>query len=281
MIDLSVITVTHQSADYIEDLIVSVISGALKLNTEHFIVDNASSDGTVELIENSYASFVTLIKNRENLGFSAANNQAFAQARGRYVLFLNPDMRVEEGSLDVMVKWMDGQPDVGIASCKLVGPQGDFLMHRAPFSFPQFSKHLRWLISPFFNRGKTECDPHCLEIKEVDAVLGAFMLTRRAFLDRLGFAFDPRYFLTFEDIDLCQEAKRLGYKVIYYPLARCVDYNSRSFSQKKFFWIYAQVSRGMYLYFSKWGAWYAGFLIALFTPIGYLIRYLIPKEKVK
>jgi GT2 family glycosyltransferase len=279
MIDLSIITVTHQSADYIEDLIASVISGALRLHTEHWIVDNASSDKTVELIENNYASFVSLIKNKENLGFSAANNQAFKEVRGRYVLFLNPDMRVEEGSLDAMVQWMDSRMDVGIASCKLINPEGEFLPHRAPFPFPKFPKNLCWLIWPFFSRGKIEWDPHCKEIKQVDAVLGAFMLTRRSFLDRLGFAFDPRYFLTFEDCDLCQEAKRLGLKVVYYPFACCIDYNSRSFSQKKFLWIYAQVSRGMYLYYQKWGPWYASWLIGLFKPIGYFIRYLLPKEK--
>jgi len=103
------------------------------------------------------------------------------------------------------------------------------------------------------------------------------MLTRRTFLEQLGFAFDARYFLTYEDIDLCREAKRLGYKVMYYPAISCIDYNSKSFSQKPFLWIYRQVSRGMYLYFRKWGPRYVWIFIILFTPIGYFIRYLLQK----
>jgi len=279
MPDLSIITVTHQSAEYIEDLIVSVISGALKISTEHLIVDNASTDGTVALIERNFSSFVTVIKNAENRGFSAANNQAFAKARGRYILFLNPDMKVEDGSLDRFVEWMDGHPDVGIGGCKLVDPYGEFLVYRAPLYFPRWGRNLLWLISPIFCRGHCEWDPQCRQEKQVDAILGAFMLTRRSFLEKLGFAFDPRYFLTFEDIDLCREAKRLGYKVMYCPEIRCIDYNSRSFYQKKFLWIYRQVSKGMYIYYRKWEPWYIWILIALLRPVGYAIRYLLPKKR--
>lgn len=274
VMDLSVITVTHQSADYIEDLIVSVLTGALKVRCEHFIVDNASTDGTVERVEAHYAAYVTLIKNRENVGFSAANNQAYAQSRGRYVLFLNPDMKVESGSLDCLVEWMDGQDEkVAITTCKLVDPLGQLLIHRAPCRLPQFRRNILWLLSPIFCISREKWD-HCEEPKEVEAVLGAFMLTRRAFLERLGFAFDPRYFLCFEDFDLCHEAKRIGYKVMYYPAVRCVDYNSRSFFQKPFLWIYAQVSRSMCVYFRKWGSWYMWICIALLTPVGYLVRRL-------
>lgn len=272
--DLSVITVTHQSAEYIEDLIVSVISGALKVRCEHFIVDNASTDGTVERVEAYYGAYVTLIKNRENVGFSRANNQAFERSRGRYVLFLNPDMKVESGSLDRLVEWMDGQDEkVAIVSCKLVDPLGQLLIHRTPCPLPEFRRNILWLLSPIFciSREKWE---HCEEPKEVEAVLGAFMLTRRAFLERLGFAFDPHYFLCFEDFDLCHEAKRLGYKVVYHPGVRCVDYNSRSFFQKPFLWIYARVSHSMRVYFRKWGSWYMWILIALLTPVGYLVRRL-------
>ena len=186
-------------------------------------------------------------------------------------------MKVENGSLDRIVEWMDQCPDVGIAGCKLVDPFGQILKHRRPFSFPKFGRNILWLISPIFCIAHAKDDVSCEE--EVEALLGAFMMTRRSFLDRLGFAFDPRYFLTFEDIDLCREAKRLGYKVMYYPAVSCVDYNSQSFSQKRFLWIYRQVSRGMYLYFRKWEPWYAWCLIALLIPVGYLIRYLLPKKK--
>lgn len=277
MIDLSIITVTHQSADCIEDCILSVISGALKIATEHFIVDNASTDATVALIENSCSSFVTLIKNEKNLGFSAANNQAVVHARGRYVLFLNPDMKVEEGSLDRIVEWIEGRSDVGIAGCKLIDPLGTLLVRRSPFFFPRLKESLCWLVCLIFCEKHYEWRHTCLEEKQVDVVIGAFMLVRKELIDQLGYAFDPRYFLTYEDTDLCKEAADLGYKVMYYPKIRCIDYGSLSFKKKNGLWIYRQLARGMYLYFRKWEPWYAWMCVALCIPVGYIVRYLLVK----
>src|SRR5689334_17812744 len=134
MIDLSIVTVTHQSEQQIETLINSVISGALKSQIEHIIIDNASQDRTVSLIKDNYLSFVSLVENRDNLGFGVANNMGFLRAKGRYMLFLNPDMKVEEGSLDRFVEWMDGHPDVGAAGCKLIDPMGEWIASRAPSS---------------------------------------------------------------------------------------------------------------------------------------------------
>jgi GT2 family glycosyltransferase len=271
MIDLSIITVTHQSMHQIETLINSVISGALKSQIEHIIVDNASRDGTVDLIKGSYLSFVTLIENNDNVGFSAANNRGFSLSKGRYVLFLNPDMKVEDGSLDAFVEWMDAHPDVGVAGCKLIDPMGEWMVHRAPSRLPKWGQSVCWLLSVSTLRDSLE--DLSLE-QDVDVVLGAFLIARRSVLERLGFAFDPRYFLTFEDADLCREAKRLGYRVVYNPTIRCVDYNSRSFAQKHPLWTYSQVAKGMYVYFRKWGAWYQWALMALCIPIGYAIRFL-------
>ncbi|HEY2810588.1 MAG TPA: glycosyltransferase family 2 protein [Rhabdochlamydiaceae bacterium] len=281
MIDLSVITVTHQSADFIEDLITSVITGAMKISTEHIVVDNGSTDGTVERIERNFLPYVTFLKSATNLGFSAANNRAFALTRGRYILFLNPDMKVEDGSLDKLVEWMDARPEAGIGTCRLVDPLGQFLIHRCPCPLPTIGTNILWLLSPIFCIKRSKTFEDCSEEKEVEAALGAFLIVRRTFLEQLGFAFDPRYFLTFEDFDLCREAKRLGYKILYFPKVRCVDYNSRSFLQKDFFWIYAQVSKGMYAYFRKWESWYTWIIIALLTPVGYFIRYLLSDKKAK
>src|SRR6185503_9657849 len=107
MIDVSVITVTQQSNECIADQILSVSMSALHVQYEQIIVDNASTDGTIELIEQGYSTYVSFIKNGKNLGFAAANNQAFSLSKGRYFLFLNPDMRLELGALDKMIPWMD------------------------------------------------------------------------------------------------------------------------------------------------------------------------------
>lgn len=267
MKDLSVITVTHQSALFIEDQVFSVISGGLKLDMEQIVVDNGSSDGTLEILDR--LPNVKVIKNRENRGFAAANNQAFAQAQGRYLLFLNPDMKVREGSLDMLVENMNGQPEVGIASCLLVDVLDRPLLTSCPRRLPRLFREILWLLRLDFLCKK----PWEQEAADLEMVKGAFMLVRRELIEKLGFAFDPRYFLLYEDTDLCREAKRLGYKIAHYSDIRCMDFNSRSFAIKTGEWIYRQFTESMLRYFRKWEPWYCWIWIALLIPCGHLLRF--------
>ncbi len=268
MKDLSVITVTHQSALFIEDQVFSVISGGLKLSIEQIVVDNASKDGTWQILEGLSHLLSHVIKNEENVGFSKANNQALSYAQGRYFLFLNPDMRVQEGSLDTLVDWMDAHEEVGICSCWLVDALGRPLLPRSPRELPTLGQQILWFLrldflalKPWERKG------------EIEMVWGAFMLVRREFIEKLGFAFDPRYFLLFEDCDLCREAKRLGYKIAHHAEIQCVDHNSRSFSTKPGRWIYRCLSESILRYFRKWEPWYCWIWIALLIPIGHLLRF--------
>ena len=263
MKDLSVITVTHQSALFIEDQVFSVISGALTSTIEQIIVDNASTDGTPELLD--WLVGVKVIKNRENTGFSAANNQAVKFAKGRYFLFLNPDMRVEEGSLDVLVEWMDKHPNVGICSCALVDAKGEKM--RNPWPFPRWGREVMSLLR--LNQLLGE-----FQLKEVEVVKGAFLMMRREIVEELGFAFDPRYFLLYEDIDLCREVRRRGYQIAYLDHVKCADFNSRSFSVKPVKWRYQCYSQAMLTYFRKWTPWYQWMVIAMLIPVGRWLRRL-------
>ena len=122
--DLSIITVTYQSKEFIPYLIGSVMTCSVQKEYEHFIVDNGSRDGTVELIKERYGDAVHFIANERNMGFAAANDAALKRAKGRYLLFLNPDMELEAFSMDQMVAWMDDHPEVGIAGCKLLDVNG-------------------------------------------------------------------------------------------------------------------------------------------------------------
>jgi GT2 family glycosyltransferase len=270
MKDLSVVTVTHQSAQFIEDQVFSVISGSLKLSIEQIVIDNASSDATLDVLDR-LSHLITVIKNEVNVGFAAANNQGLQFANGRYLLFLNPDMQVKEGSLDTLVDWMDSHPKVGITSCMLVDALGRALTMSYPKRLPRLSREILWLLRlnrrEKKNQLKLEGEPQAVEM-----VKGAFMLVRRELIEKLGFAFDPRYFLLYEDTDLCREAQRLGYEISYHPSIQCVDFNSRSFSVKRGIWIYRCFTKSMLSYFFKWEPWYCWMWIALFIPIGYLLR---------
>lgn len=252
MRDLSIITVTHESAEFIEDQVFSVLSGAMTISFEQIVVDNASRDGTGKILEGM--EFLKVVLNGENRGFAKANNQALDLAEGRYLLFLNPDMKVREGSLDRMVEWMDAHPEVGIGSCTLVDAQGNVLEKGR--DLPKVWTQVLWLLGVN------------VEDKGNEMAKGAFMMVRRELVDKLGFAFDPRYFLLFEDADLCREAKRLGYRVDFHPEVRCVDLNSRSFAMKEGRWIYDCLTESMLAYFRKWEPWYKWIWIALFRNYG-------------
>ncbi|HSW86190.1 MAG TPA: glycosyltransferase family 2 protein [Rhabdochlamydiaceae bacterium] len=277
--DLSVITVTHHSKDYIEDQIFSLMMSCFRLRFEHIIVDNASMDGTPALIEERFSKQVTLIKNDQNVGFSKANNQALQIAKGRYLLFLNPDMCIKEGDLDTFIKWMDERPDVGLAGCKLLDPMGKECPDGQPRPFPRLGGSLLWLLR--LDSQKKQKRPDVSPPEEVEAVKGAFLLVRREVLEKLGWGFDPRYFLLFEDTDLCREVNRLGYKNIHYPNLACVDYVSRSFALKSGKWIYREFTKSMLAYFRKWHPWYQSMLIAMAIPIGLLLRLSSKNHPVK
>ena len=149
MKDLSVVTVTYNAENEIGRQIESVFSGCREIECEEIIVDNGSRDGTIEVVNGlrtthsassgqaTYGQRIVVVENGENLGFGAANNKGLEKAQGEFILFLNPDTKVEPGSLDVIVDWMRKHPDVGIASPKLVDENGKFNWEAAPRRFPK------------------------------------------------------------------------------------------------------------------------------------------------
>jgi GT2 family glycosyltransferase len=278
MIDVSVITVTHQSEKFIADQILSVAIGVLHINFEQIIVDNASTDGTVELIENGYLNYVRLIKNSKNLGFAAANNQAFLHAKGRYILFLNPDMQLELGALEKLVPWMDVHRDVGIVGCKLLDREGFPHETLQPRRFPPCIVNLAFFLNVqrFFPALKSlfQYIPFDHEKEqEVDSVRGAMMLVRGEVLAKLERTFDPRYFLLFEDLDLCREARGLGYRVFYTPIVSSVDLFHRSFLHHSRLWKHWQMSKALWVYASKWYSLTERTLLLFAIPLGFLLRF--------
>jgi GT2 family glycosyltransferase len=277
MIDVSIITVTHQSNEFIADQILSVAMSSLHFRYEHIVVDNASTDGTVESIEKGYSAYAKLIKNKKNLGFAAANNQAFLKSKGRYLLFLNPDMRIELSGLDKLVPWMDTNPDIGISGCKLLDYKGQSHEALQPRRFPPCIlnvafflniQHFFPLLKSFFHY--VPFDPE--KEQDVDSVRGSMMLVRREILDKFQRSFDPRYFLLFEDLDLCREVRDLGYRVVYTPRVWCIDLFHRSFLHHSRLWKHWQMSRSLWAYASKWYGPTEKIILMLAIPLGFLLR---------
>jgi GT2 family glycosyltransferase len=182
------------------------------------VVDNASGDGTAEVVRDEFPD-VGLIALEENVGFSAANNLVLRETTAEYVLVLNPDTRLGEGTLDTLLRLMDGNRRIGIAGCRLVQEDGTF-DHAARRSFPTPASAL----GHFLRVGRWERAPAPLsayrapDVGEgpVDAVNGAFMLMRRAMLDEIGL-FDEGYWMYMEDLDLCYRAAEAGWVTWYEP----------------------------------------------------------------
>lgn len=289
---LSVITVTWNSAEKIREQMKSVRAGCEKISWEQIVVDNGSKDETTSVILNSdrnigvkdissvilneVSSFfpnIKLIANAENIGFAAANNQGVKIAQGDFLLFLNPDMKVEKGGLDKLVEWLRKHPDAGLMSCKLIDAAGNFNSAAAPRRWPTVWNQAALLLKlphlfPLLLSGYLMKDFEPDKEQEVDSVRGSFMLVRREIVERLGWAFDPRYFIWFEDVDLCREVKRLGYKVMYAPLVSCVDYVGRSFIKRETLWKQKNFTKSMLTYFQKWEPWYKWGIIWFLRPVG-------------
>ncbi|MCX6779458.1 MAG: glycosyltransferase family 2 protein [Candidatus Magasanikbacteria bacterium] len=258
--DLSVITVTWNSKEKIGGQIESVQKGTVGFDWEEIIVDNASTDGTADFIKQKYPQ-IKLIANDQNLGFAGGNNQGFKQAQGDWILFLNPDMQVETGGLKKILDWLKNRPDVGLVGCKLVNEKGEFNKEAGPRRFPTVLNQLAIIfklpkIFPGILNSYLMKGFDLSQEQEVDSVRGSFMLVRRELLNKLGWGFDPRYFIWFEDVDLCREIKRLGYKVFYTPIVSCVDFVGQSFKQRASFWKQKNFTLSMLTYFQKWEPWY-------------------------
>jgi N-acetylglucosaminyl-diphospho-decaprenol L-rhamnosyltransferase len=188
-----------------------------------WVVDNASGDGTVEMVKEAFPE-VELIASDENLGFSKANNLAIVRGSAPFVLALNPDTLMTEGALDRMLELMEERPEIGMSGCRLELPDGTF-DHAARRSFPT----TLGALAHFTGVGRLKKTPARLaqyrapeiESGPVDAVNGAFMLMRREALEQVGL-FDEGYWMYMEDLDLCYRFAQAGWITWYEPATKVI-----------------------------------------------------------
>ena len=215
---LDVVIVAYRSRDLLRSCLTSLRAHAPTVGARIWVVDNASQDGTPEMVRSEFSE-VELLVSETNRGFTAANNLAIRQGRAPYVLVLNPDTQLTHGALDRMLELMDANPTVGIAGCRLELEDGSF-DHAARRSFPTRIGAL----GHFTRIGRRPNAPGWLaqyraasiERGPVDAVNGAFMLVRRQALDEVGL-FDERYWMYMEDLDLCYRFRAAGWITWYEP----------------------------------------------------------------
>ncbi|MDP2638065.1 MAG: glycosyltransferase family 2 protein [Candidatus Levybacteria bacterium] len=222
MLDLNIIIVNYNSKEFLKECISSIVKNVIGISYETIIVDNASTDGSSEEIQNNNSKFKIII-NKENVGFSKANNQGIkASADSRYVLFLNPDTVVQKGTIEEMIKFMDSNKDAGASTCKLIMPNGkiDDASHRGfptPWnSFSHFTGLARIFPKSRIFAGYSLGWKSLSKIHEIDVLAGAFMLVRRKAGEEAGW-WDEDYFFYGEDIDFCYQLKQKKWKIYYVP----------------------------------------------------------------
>ncbi len=232
MIKLSVIIVNWNTKTYLLRCLESIYKNLNDLSLEIFVVDNASSDGSVEAVRKSFPQ-VFIISNEDNPGFGRANNQALRKCNGKFALILNPDTEISVGSFATMVNFMKQNERVGAVGAKLLNADGTVQLTCAR-NFPTLLTEFFWLTTMVRRFPKNRIIGKYLmsywdhnDRREVNCLSGACIMARSAVLKELNY-FDEDYFMYGEDVDLCYRIKKAGWQIWYLPEAEIIHYGGAS-----------------------------------------------------
>ena len=246
--EISVVIVNWNTKKLLLDCLASVFETVNNIPKEIWVVDNASSDGSVEAVRKKYPS-VHIIQNQKNMGFAAANNQAFSKIQGRYALLLNTDTVLKEGAVETIYNFMKHNPYVGMACGQLLNRDGS--RQNSFANFPSvtsllFGETMVQLFAPKRYPSKRLANSCPMEI---DSCIGACMMVRREAMEAVGWL-DESFFFFFEETDWARRMKRAGWKVYLVPSARIFHLQGQSVGHN----IRSRVLfyRSRYIYFKKW-----------------------------
>ena len=224
--DLSIIIVSYNTEELLKNCLFSIEANKQGVNLEVFVVDNASADGSSEMVKSEFP-WVKLLKNQKNLGFSKANNQAIRESKGEFVLLLNSDTQVKENSLLKLINFGESNSEAGVVGARLLNSDGT--IQPSAYHLPT----IRRAIAEFWFGKKGTFEKFAISgnnPQRVEAVVGAAMLISKKTLDKIGLL-DERFFMYFEDLDYCRRVSRAGLKIYYLPEAAIVHFHGQS-SQK-------------------------------------------------
>ncbi len=219
-IDISVVIVGWNARHYLELCLESLVKAPPHRSIEVLVVDNASTDGSVEMIEAKFP-WLKLIKSSENLGFAKGNNVAIRQCQGRYIALVNPDVIVFPGCLDALADFLDQNPKVGNVGPRVLNPDMSVqsTCRRFPTLWNNFCSATRleraFKGSRFFSGEHMFYFPHDRTLT-VDVLVGCFSMIRRETFDSVGLL-DEGLFMYGDDVDWCRRARNAGWQVVFYP----------------------------------------------------------------
>lgn len=227
---LSVITVTYNNEKHIKKYLTAV-QNALPKNSEIIIVDNNSTDKTVDFL--SQQKDVVLIKNTQNLGFSKANNFAVSKSKGEFLFFLNPDTEVIGDTINLLLTFYTNHVDAGIVAPRLIESSGKVQpsVRKLPTIFGAVKEYYLGIKSSY-----DAYAPVGLEVSVVESVVGGAFMIKKDVFNKVG-GFNEKYFMYFEDLELCKKILKFGLKIYYLPQTEVVHEVGGSFSPFKAKWI--------------------------------------------
>jgi N-acetylglucosaminyl-diphospho-decaprenol L-rhamnosyltransferase len=270
-VELSIVIINWNSRDFLRECLASIAQQAPKFSFEVIVIDNASFDGSAEMVQHEFPG-VRYMQSAENLGFSRGNNAAALTSTGRILLFLNPDTKILGNALTAMKECLDGRGHAGIIGCHILNSDGS-VQTTAVQAFPTllnqtldadvlhrwFPNSRLWGTAALFRGG---VDPVA-----VDTISGACLMIRREVFEQIeGFSTD--YFMYSEDVDICHKAHLAGWKIYYLPTARIVHYMGQSTKKKPSYFPHLMQQESRFIYFSKMrGSLYAHSFRASRIPI--------------
>ena len=273
--DLSIIIVNWNTRDILRNCLRSIYGlNAGQVDFETIVIDNASTDGSVEMLKSKFPQ-VRVIQNTRNHGFAAANNQGIKAANSKYVLLLNSDTLVLDNAIGKIVEFADNHPKAAVVGCRVLNPDGT--LQPACFMFPSILNialsityvYKLFSRSRFFGRERMTWW-HRNEVREVDIVTGCFMLVRQEAIKQVGMM-DEQFFMYFEETDWCCRFKQAGWKVMFTPDAEIIHLGGASTNQAKPKMV-MQWRKSMLLFFKKHRSPIAYGLAWILIDLFYLTR---------
>ena len=229
---LSVIIVNYNVQYFLENCLNSVYNSSEGIEFEVIVVDNNSVDGSLEMLKEKFPQ-TTVISNKDNKGFSKANNQAIKIAKGEYVVLLNPDTVVEENTFKLCCDFMDENPKSGGLGVKMLDGKGNFLPEsKRGLPTPGVAFYKIFGLSALFPKSEKFGQYHLGHLSkeknhEIEILSGAFMMMRKSVLDEIGLL-DESFFMYGEDIDLSYRITQAGYTNHYFSETQIIHYKGES-----------------------------------------------------
>lgn len=250
--EVTVAIINYNTRDCLDACLKSIEKAPPLAAHEVYVIDNASTDGSMELLKRDYAD-VHIIENAGNLGFSAAANQALRTSHSKYVLILNTDTEVDTEAIDIMVEFGDAHEDMGVAGPLLLNPDGTVQLSGRRFpSFFDAMAHaflgIFWADNPYSARYRMVDWDRQTE-QTVDWVSGAAMFVRRDAAKQVNY-FDERFFMYVEDMDLCFRLWHQNWKVYFCPGAKVMHHIAKSSEQSSAKMI-IEFQRSLYRFYAK------------------------------